>query len=304
MTPTPNSSIPEISGFPDPSIPPEATTLPVSSSDAPRLSVRPLSNVLSDAPSAQFSSIPPAGDTRDSLTSLHSLVEPEELSVVFQPIVHMQTREIYAYEALVRCRLPELSPPPRLFERAIHHGCTGRLGRMIREIGIPLASGKPLFLNIHPRELSEGWLVRPDDPIYSHDHDVFLEVTESVPLTHFELCMSVLKEVSSRAGVHVVVDDLGAGYSNLLRIADLEPKVVKLDRILIARLDRSPRKCELVAAVVELCKRLGAEVVAEGVETLEEYQALCTTGAHYAQGYLFARPAFPAPAVTWPPEGV
>ena len=61
---------------------------------------------------------------------------------------------------------------------------------MIREIAVPLASGLPLFLNVHPHELEEPWLVRPDDPIYSHDADVYLEITESVPpvsYTHLTL---------------------------------------------------------------------------------------------------------------------
>jgi EAL domain-containing protein (putative c-di-GMP-specific phosphodiesterase class I) len=84
-------------------------------------------------------------------------------------------------------------------------------------------------VNVHPQELNEGWLIRPDDPIFLHDDDVYLEITESVPLTHFDLCLNVLREIRSRGGVHFVIDDLGAGYSNLKSIADLEPRVVKLD---------------------------------------------------------------------------
>jgi EAL domain-containing protein (putative c-di-GMP-specific phosphodiesterase class I) len=222
--------------------------------------------------------------TRASLHALRKLVAPADLSVVFQPIVSFPDGTLYAYEALVRCALPAYRSPPALFEDAVKHRCSGRLGREIREIGVPLASGVPLFVNIHPHELSEGWLVRPDDPIYSHDHDVFLEVTESVPMTHYDLCMKVLKEVCSRGGVYLVIDDLGAGYSNLKRIADLEPRVVKLDRELIAGLDSSPRQQELVESVISLCGRLGAKVVAEGIETPEEATAAIRAGAHYGQG--------------------
>ena len=172
---------------------------------------------------------------------------------------------------------------------------------MIREIAVPICSGKPLFLNVHPQELQEGWLVRPDDPIFMHDHTVYLEITESVPLTHFALCMSVLMDVRARGGIQLVVDDLGAGYSNLKRIADLEPKVVKIDRDLISGLERSKRQQQLVSGVVRLCNDLGALVVAEGIETTDEFAALRDTGAHFGQGYLFAHPAFPMPAITWPP---
>jgi len=238
---------------------------------------------------------------RDSFLALEGLVRADELSVVFQPIVGMNDGELFAYEALVRCTRPEISSPPVLFERAVSAGCVGRLGRMVREIAVPLASGIPLFLNVHPLELEEAWLVRPDDPIYGHDSDVFLEITESVPLTHFELCHHVLSEVRVRGGVHLVVDDLGAGYSNLKRIIDLEPRVVKLDRELIVGIDKSQRQQRLVANVVRLCCDLDATVVAEGIETASEFDALRDTGVHYGQGFLFARPQFPLPAVSWPP---
>lgn len=265
-------------------------------------SLRPSSNRLSEAPSAQPSSDKLVQErATDSLVALKRMVEPSDLSVVFQPIVTMRTGELFAYEALVRCRVEEFRAPPVLFERAVEMQCTGRLGRMIREIGVPLASGWPLFVNLHPRELAEGWLVRPDDPIFMHDDDVFLEVTESAPLTHFDLCMGVLKEVCTRGGVFLVIDDFGAGYSNLKRISDLEPRVVKLDRQLITGIDQSRRQRELVAAVVDLCNRLDALVVAEGIETIKEYRALVDTGAQYGQGYLFARPGFPPPDVPWPP---
>ncbi len=255
----------------------------------------PRSNRLDAAPSGQDFS-----RKTQSLDSLRAMIDPRDLSMVFQPIVSLESRELFAYEALVRCQTEKFRYPPTLFDRAVEQGCTGRLGRMIREICVPLTSGTPLFVNIHPRELSEGWLVRPDDPIFTHDHDVFLEITESAPLTHHELCMSVLKEVCSRPGVFLVVDDLGAGYSNLKRIADLEPAVVKLDRSLIADLDRHPRQRQLAAAVVDLCRRLDASVVAEGIETAAELSAVLETGAHYGQGYLFAKPAFPLPPIHWP----
>lgn len=229
------------------------------------------------------------------------MVEPGDLSVVFQPIVDLSDGSLFAYEALVRCKVPRFAYPPALFEHAVQSGCTGRLGRMIREIAVPLCEGLPVFLNVHPRELEEGWLVRPDDPVFQHDHDVFLEITEAVPMTHFDLCWNVLKELRSRGGVHLVVDDLGAGYSNLKCIADLEPKVVKLDRGLIAGLDRNTRQQRLVGSVVQLCKDLGALVVAEGIETDGEFAALCDSGAHLGQGYLFARPSFPIPSFVWPP---
>jgi len=242
----------------------------------------------------------PPEHLRRSFLAIERTVQKADLHVVFQPIVDMRTGLQFATEALVRCRRPELGDPLTLFRHAVANHCTGRLGRMIREIAMPLCSG-PVFVNIHPNELSERWLVRPDDPIFAHDDEVFLEITESVPFTHFDLCIDVLREVRSRGGIHLVVDDLGAGYSNLGRIADLEPKVVKLDRELITQLDRHARRRQLVTSVVRLCNELGAVVVAEGIETHDEFSAISDTGVEYGQGYLFARPAYPTPLVTWPP---
>ncbi len=241
------------------------------------------------------------GTNRDSFFAIQDLVQPEDLQVVFQPIVDLASGRLFAHEALLRCRH---ASPPELFARAHAAGCVGRLGRLVREVAVPLGAGKPIFLNVHPGELSQPWLVRPDDPIFEHDHDVFLEITESVPLEHFDLCIQVLRELRARGDVHLVVDDLGAGYSNLKSIADLEPRVVKLDRELVAGIHRSERQRRLVSGVVRLCRDLDADVVAEGIELREEYEILRDLGAQLGQGFLFARPGFPMPAVSWPPGAV
>lgn len=225
------------------------------------------------------------------------MVQADDLSVVFQPIVRIEPLRPFAYEALVRCRVPELRNPTVLFERAVDLGCTGRLGRLIREVAVPLCSGIPLFLNVHPAELQDRWLVQLDDPLLSHDHDVYIEITEAVPFQHLELCHSVLRELRSRAHVHLVVDDLGAGYSNLKSIADVEPKIVKLDRGVIMGTTSGSRQQKLVRGVVRLCEDLGAEVVAEGIETAEEFRALREAGVQLAQGYFIARPGFPLPPI-------
>jgi len=226
----------------------------------------------------------------------------DDLDVVFQPIVSLATGRQYAVEALVRCKWPEYEDPVVLFERAVGEAAAGHLGRYIREVAFGRCRSLPLFVNVHAEELASRWLVRPDDPLSFHDHEVVLEITESAAFTYFDLCMSVLKEVCSRTGAKLAIDDLGAGYSNLKRVADLEPDFVKLDRELIRGLEKSRRQHTLVTAVVRMCKELGAKVVGEGIETRDELLALRDTGAHYAQGFLLARPGYPIPRVTWPPN--
>ena len=223
-----------------------------------------------------------------------------DLDVVFQPIVDLSTRRIFAYEALTRCKWPEYANPAVLFSHAADEVACGRLGRIIREVTFDRGAGFPLFVNVHPDELSARWLVRPDDPLYMHDHHVFIEITESAAFTHYELCKSVLREMSTRGGVFLAVDDLGAGHSNLKRVLDLEPDIVKLDRALVTRLDQSRRQRILVRHMVALCTELDARVVAEGIETEEELAAVIDCGVDYGQGYVFAQPAYPLPKAKWP----
>jgi EAL domain-containing protein (putative c-di-GMP-specific phosphodiesterase class I) len=231
--------------------------------------------------------------------SIRRLLDDRDIRIVYQPVVDLRTRAIFAYEALCRPSPAHFASPLELFAAAVEHSVTGELGRLLRELAVAGCPAHRLFVNVHPAELNDKYLVQPNDPIFNHDHDVYLEITEGVPLSHSTLCRSVLAEVRDR-GVHLVVDDLGAGYSNLKYIADLHPRVVKLDRELVAGLAAGSRLFTLVSAIVVLCRELGAVVVAEGIETHDELAAVIAAGAQYGQGYLLGRPAFPLPEVVWP----
>ncbi len=228
------------------------------------------------------------------------LITADDLDIAMQPIVDLKNGKLFALEALARCKWPEYTNPTKLFERAVEERACGRLGRPIREVAIARAMGACLFVNIHPEELSSRWLVRPDDPLNFHEGELYLEITESAAFEYFDLCKSVLKEVCNRTSAHLVVDDLGSGHSNLKRVLDLEPDVIKLDRELVTDLDKHPRQQVLVRSVVKLCHDLGARVVAEGIETVEELSAVRDSGADYGQGYLLARPGYPPPDIYWP----
>ena len=240
---------------------------------------------------------------RGTLDEFRYAVGPAGIHVVFQPIVDLRTREMFALETLARCRTPGFESPARLFEDAVAKGYCGRLGREIREKMIAADPGVPVFANVHPEELVQRFITLPDDPIFSYTQPIYLEITEAVPFSHFDHCRAVLEEIKTRGGVFLVIDDLGAGYSNLLRIVDLEPSIVKLDMQLVRGIDRRQRQQRLVRSIISMCEEQGAKVVAEGIETVDELNAVIDCGAHYGQGYLLARPAFPPPAVIWPAGG-
>src|SRR5688572_14232482 len=233
------------------------------------------------------------------MSTVREALEQKQFYIAVQPIVDLRKKDIFGYEGLLRSHAPDWKNPLQVLKAAQDEGCLGELGRACRDMTTRACPQHNVFLNLHPNEFDEGFLVRPDDPIFSHDRDVYLEITESVPLSHFRLCHTILKEIRGKSGIFLAVDDLGAGYSNLKYIADLAPEVVKIDRDLVAGMVKHSRAHKLVKSLVRLCAELGAKVVAEGIETLDELHAVMDTGAHYAQGYLIARPAYPPPPITW-----
>ena len=220
----------------------------------------------------------------------------QDFTVVFQPIVDLRTYKLFAYEALLRSSDMRFTGPPHVFQQAITAEVCGELGRVVREVAVETCREFSLFLNVHPAEFDDGWMVRPDDPIFKHEHAVYLEITESVPMSHEDHCRGTLDEIRGK-GIFIAIDDLGAGYSNLKYIADLKPEIVKLDRSLITRMDEDERLFRLTHGVIRLARDLDAQVVAEGIETEGELAAVRQAGADYGQGYRIARPAFPPPLV-------
>lgn len=229
------------------------------------------------------------GMTRDLSSFVAEIVTVSDIYVVYQPILDLNDGSVFAYEALLRSNDPRYKSPPVLIQEAIDRKCCGELGRLIRGLALSGCPDHRVFLNIHPVEFDDRWLVQPDDPIFTHEHPIFLEITESVPMSHEASCHSTLREIRSK-DIMLAVDDLGAGYSNLKSIADLSPEVVKLDRELVQGISTDERVFKLVKAVTKLCSEMGAKVVGEGVETKAELDGIKAAGCHFGQGYYFARP--------------
>jgi EAL domain-containing protein (putative c-di-GMP-specific phosphodiesterase class I) len=228
------------------------------------------------------------------------VIRRNDVRVVLQPIVDLRSGRLYAYEALTRCALPQFANPAQLFERAAGEEACGRLGRMVRDVLFEQCAGLPVFINVHPQELRQRWLVQPTDPLFTHDTQVYIEVTESAAIDHFDICMSVLHELRARGGVKIVVDDFGAGYSDLDRVLALQPDIVKLDMSLIRNINMMPEVQTRVAELIKTCHQLKARVVCEGIETAEELVTVIQLDADLGQGYLLGRPDLPAPLVNWP----
>lgn len=227
------------------------------------------------------------------------LIENRSISSVYQPIYDLETGEIFSFEALTRFESSRLEGIGELLNVAARSGQIGALGRLQRQMAVDNAPKTILFLNVHPSEFDFPLLVQPDDPIFRHPGGVYLEITESAPLSYFEQCASVLQELRAM-GLKLAVDDFGAGFSNIKYILDLHPEIVKIDRKLIAGVERATRHFTLLESMVRMCHEMGARVVAEGVEKESELDVTLRAGVDFCQGYLFSRPVEDARTREWP----
>jgi EAL domain-containing protein (putative c-di-GMP-specific phosphodiesterase class I) len=153
-------------------------------------------------------------------------------------------------------------------------------------------------LNLHPEDLLDPVLHAEGTALAELAPRVVLEITERASLhkvTDVRARVTALRE----RGFRVAVDDLGAGYAGLSSFAQLEPDIVKLDMTLVRDVHKTPVKRKLVASMTQVCRDLGLSVVAEGVECAEERDVLVEVGCDLLQGYHFAKPGKPFPAVNF-----
>jgi EAL domain-containing protein (putative c-di-GMP-specific phosphodiesterase class I)/ActR/RegA family two-component response regulator len=223
------------------------------------------------------------------------------LWMAFQPIVRYRSKEIHAYEALMRTTDRALPSPPAILEAAERLSRHHDVGRAVRKLVAAAIANVPevrCFVNLHVRDLLDESLFEPDAALHLQAKRVVLELTERAAL-------EVVKDLPARVarlrqlGYRIAVDDLGAGYSGLTSLAQLEPDIVKVDMSLVRDVHREPKKQKLVSAIASLCRDLGTELVVEGVETVEERDQLLELGCELFQGYLFAKPSKPFVDVVW-----
>jgi len=222
--------------------------------------------------------------------------------IAFQPIVRASDRTIFGYEALLRSEDESMSGPGPILHAAERLGALERLGRAVREKAAHSIStahrSYTLFVNLHPQDLLDPDLHNDNAALSSVAGRVVLEITERSAITDIENARAIAMGLRNR-GFRIAIDDLGAGYAGLSSFALLEPDFVKLDMTLIRNVDSSTVKQKLVKSLASLCKDMGLYVIAEGVETRAERDAVIDLGCDLLQGYLFARPGPAFPEVRW-----
>lgn len=237
---------------------------------------------------------------------LLDMMREDRLTVHFQPIVPAADPDaVFAYECLLRGLDGEgslVSPGP-MFETARDAGLLFNLDRVARMKAIGEASGLGLesniFVNFNPTSIYEpasclrSTMTAIEESGISHSRIVF-EVTESEHVRNDGHLRSIL-DFYRKSGCRIALDDLGAGYGSLNLLAALRPDFVKLDAGLIRDVDQDPYRAAIASKILELAKDLRVTVIAEGVETEQQWRWLLDNGADFVQGFFFARPAFPPP---------
>ena len=236
-----------------------------------------------------------AGPSTDDVIRL---LTEEAVRAVFQPIVSMGDGAIVGYEALARMQGPPQAGPDVWLTAAAGAGLRTELELLCLKAA--LACGLPpgrarLFVNLSPSVLLDPRMLElvPTEMVPR----LVIELSETEVILDYEVVRRAMQSWSA-AGAHLAIDDTGSGYASLRHVLQLSPEVIKLDQSLIDGIERDRNRRALAAALTTFARELGAEVVAEGVESSHQLAVLDASGVGLVQGYLLARPgpAWPSAA--------
>jgi len=222
--------------------------------------------------------------------------------MAFQPIVNVETGSVFAYEALVRGVNGEgagaiLSQVTEQNRYAFDQKCRVKAITLAAKLGL-VQTGAMLSINFMP-----GAVYSPSSCIkltlqtaqsvgFPMDKLIF-ELTEAEEVADREHLRGIIDEYH-KFGFKMALDDFGAGFSGVNLLADMPMDIIKMDMDMTRNLGDRPTALIIVRSLVSLAKQLGQVIIAEGIETIDEYVVLRDCGVNLMQGYLFAKPAFEA----------
>jgi diguanylate cyclase (GGDEF)-like protein len=235
---------------------------------------------------------------------LRRALEGDELRVVYQPIVSLQTGSVAAMEALLRWRSADLGDvsPVEFIPVAERTGLILPIGRFVLTQAVQQLArwhdqghhDVTVSVNLSAAQLADAQL--PDligdllDRYAVPPSRLCLELTESILMERVTGRPLAMLDRLRATGVQLALDDFGTGYSSLARLTQLDMNALKIDRSFIARLLADPTADAVVGAILRVAESMGIAVVSEGIETAEQLERLSELGCQYGQGYLFERP--------------
>ncbi len=234
----------------------------------------------------------------DATAMVDRVVAGRLVAPAFQPIVCLRRGEVAGFEALTR---PDprsgFAHPGALFDAATVAGRLWELESVTRAACLAQSADFPdgmlLFFNSSPSVFADprfaGALTEVLASTGVAPSRLVLEITEASGDNHSEALVSQVRALRAK-GFQIAVDDAGAGTSGLARILTLRPHWLKLDRALVAGVDRDRYQHNLVRILVHFARLSGVNLVAEGIERREELETLIDLGVDYAQGFYLAKP--------------
>lgn len=222
----------------------------------------------------------------------------EDVSILFEPIVNLVTRDVLGHEALVRGPAgSDVQAPGAFFQRAEESGLVFEADSLCRRRALEAAQGFPpgkkLFLNCLPSAIRDphfrGAALRGAlERMRLRPTDVVFEISERESIGNFAIFREARDHFAS-LGLGIALDDTGVGYSSLEAVIELAPDFIKVDQSLVRSIDSDPPRQELLRSLNAVAAKLGARVIAEGIETSEELATLQALGVPFGQGYLLGR---------------
>ena len=228
------------------------------------------------------------------------LLLSEDVTILYEPIMNITTREIRGYEGLARGPWDtELHSPGALFGMAEETGLVFELDCLCRSLALRgargLQPGKLLFLNCLPTAIHDpgfrGDVLRSTlEDLRLRPSDVVFEISERESIHNFDIFREA-RDYYAELGFKIALDDTGVAYGSLEAVMELSPDFIKVDQSLVRGIDTDPPRQELLRALNSVAGKLKAEIIAEGIETSEELSTIQSLGIPYGQGYLFGRAA-------------
>lgn len=221
-----------------------------------------------------------------------TLMDQRRFSLVFQPIVDLGLGEVKGFESLCRFQAEPYRAPNFWFEDAAAVGLGAELELAVMALAIDEATKFPaeiyISINASPKTFLDPRLSRIVD---GRDlSSIVFEITEHAPVSDYDELTTALDRLRAQ-GARIAIDDAGAGFSSLRHIVQLRPDVIKLDISLTRAIDTDVARRALASALIFFAHEIGASLVAEGIETEAELQALRALGISAGQGYLLGRPS-------------
>jgi EAL domain-containing protein (putative c-di-GMP-specific phosphodiesterase class I) len=239
---------------------------------------------------------------------LQEILLAEQITTRFQPVVDLQRGGVLGYEALSRGPAGTAQQSPlNLFEAAGQCDLVFELDRHCRRRALQSAKDLPpnakLFLNIFPASMYDpdfqgASLIKLLEGLGLHPDRIVLEVSEKYAIENYTLFVESLQNFTDM-GFSIAVDDIGAGYSGLEKVAHLNPKYLKFDMQLVRDIDASYIRREMARALKAFADKMESTIIAEGIEREGELKTCVELGIDYGQGFLLGRPAegFAAPTL-------